>query len=81
MILGKMASGKVTLDDVAPDLGMSTRSLSRKLAALELTYSDVLSILRTALATRYLQDSDLSVTEIAFLLGYADGSSFGAAVR
>ena len=80
-ILARLSSGDVGANSIAMDLGMSVRTLSRRLAEIDLSYSFLLVNLREALATRYIQDSDLSLTQIAFLLGYADSSSFSTAYR
>ena len=66
---------------VAADLGMSQRTLSRRLAELGTSFSQVSDALKRALAERYLRRSDRPLTEIAFLLGYSDLSAFSAAFR
>lgn len=80
-IMTKLVSGDVAIATVASELGLSARSLSRRLAETELTFSKLLSNLREALATRYLRDSDLSVIQVAFLLGYSGASTFSAAYK
>lgn len=66
---------------VAADLGMSQRTLARRLAELGTSFSQVVDVLRRALAERYLHQSDMSLSEIAFLLGYSDLSAFTTAFR
>ena len=46
-----------------------------------MTFSDVLEGLRSDLAKRYLADKDLSISEIAWLLGYQEVSAFTHACR
>ena len=66
---------------VARKLGMSTRSLARRLAVEGLSFASILDDLRAALALRYLEEPDLSISQIAWLLGYREVSSFTHAVK
>ncbi|MFW8595347.1 AraC family transcriptional regulator ligand-binding domain-containing protein [Cribrihabitans neustonicus] len=81
VVAARLPAGPVTLAGVAADLGMSPRSLSRKLALLGTSYFSIAEDLRKALAVRYLKDSSLGLAEIAFLLGYAGLSSFNDAFK
>lgn len=80
-IADHLASGRATQSHIASVLGMSSRSLSRKLAEENTTFGTVLDGLRSSLAKAYLRDSDLTVSEIAYLLGYAQSSSFNEAFK
>ena len=60
---------------------MSTRSFSRRLAAEETTYEEVVDQLRRSLALRYLKDPGMSLSQISWLLGYECSSSFSHAFR
>lgn len=73
--------GKATTSEVARQLGLSRRTLSRSLAAEGVTFTRILEELRAALARRYLQDRELPVTEIAWLLGYREIGSFTHAFK
>jgi AraC-like DNA-binding protein len=73
--------GKARADEIARRLGMSPRTLARRLAAEGLTFAGVLNELRADLARRYLQDQDLTISEIAWLLGYREGSAFTHAFK
>jgi len=73
--------GKGRLSDVARQLGMSTRTLSRKLSAEGVTFPEILGQLRSVLAQRYLSERELPISEIAWLLGYLEVSSFTNAFK
>lgn len=66
---------------IATELGMSERTLMRRLGELNTSFADILERLRKELAMRYLTQDDLSFTHIAFLLGYANQSAFSVACR
>ncbi len=81
LIMARLSSGRVGQDEIAAELGMSQRTLSRRLQEMDLTFRGLLDGLREALATRYLSESDLTQAQIAFMLGFADQSSFITAYR
>ena len=68
--------GRVVVDDVARSLGMSKRTLARKLSDEGLNFTEVLQQLRRDLAVRYLDDRKLHVSKIAWLLGFNEVSTF-----
>lgn len=78
-VASRLCDGHPRLSDVAPDFGLSTRSLQRRLGARGLSYRDLVQDARHSLAMRYLEESETDLTEIAFLLGYADLSAFSRA--
>lgn len=65
-----------TLAGVASRLDTSTRSLQRSLAAESARFSAVLDETRVAEAKRLLHSTELSVTEIGYVCGFADTSHF-----
>lgn len=69
------------IEQVASSLHMTSRTLSRKLAAEGLTYSDLLARVRHALALDYLRTTRLSMEDIAEALGFSDANSFRHAFR
>ena len=73
--------GKAGIADVARRLNTSSRTLSRKLREEGAAFADIRDALRAALARRYLGDRELPVSEIAWLLGYQEVSSFTHAFR
>jgi AraC-like DNA-binding protein len=73
--------GKARVDEVARVLGMSRRTLARRLAAEDLTFVGILEELRKGLALHYLKDANLSVSRIAWLLGFQEVSAFTHAFK
>jgi len=71
-----LPSGRTAVADVAPRLGLSTRSLQRKLRETGTSYQSELQDVRKQLAMSFLQNTTHSCAEIAFLLGYCDPNSF-----
>lgn len=70
-----------SLESAASDLGMSGRTLRRRLAEDGTTYQQELDAVRQKLAHEYFQRGGESVTELALLLGFADSSAFAKAFR
>ena len=80
-IIHELPSGGVNEEAMASRLNMSKRTLHRKLKNSETSFRELLSDIRMQLAERYISDPTFSVTEIAFMLGYADSSAFSRAFR
>ena len=80
-ILEALPSGGVTPERIATTLNMSKRTLSRKLVEDGTRFSSLLLELRKELTDRYIRDTKYSITEIAFMLGYAETSAFSRAFR
>src|SRR4029453_12249983 len=73
--------GRVLVEDVARGLGMSERTLARKLSDEGLNFTEILQQLRRDLAVRYLDDRKLHVSKIAWLLGFHEVSTFTHAFK
>ncbi|OZG75520.1 hypothetical protein BTA51_02470 [Hahella sp. CCB-MM4] len=80
-LLDMLRSQLVGIEPVSQRLNMSARTLQRKLKEEGTTYQNELDHIRRELAESYLGHSRLSVSEIAFLLGYQEQSSFNHAFR
>lgn len=76
ILLEMLPSGQGTIEQVAEQLAMSSRTLQRKLAAERTSFSRLLQATRKKLADFYLKQSQLSPAEISFLLGFQDTNSF-----
>jgi AraC-like DNA-binding protein len=71
--------GKAHKQNIAKMLALSTRTLSRKLTEEGTTFEKVLDDLRRSLALQYIKDPGISLSQIAYLLGYEGSSSFNHA--
>ena len=80
-ISSSLPHGRVVVDDVARSLGMSKRTLARKLSDDGLNFTEVLQQLRRDLAVRYLDDPKLQISKIAWLLGFNEVSAFTHAFK
>jgi AraC-like DNA-binding protein len=68
--------GQAKLDVVARRIGMSARTLTRRLAEEGLTFNEILQQLKSSFAIRYLEEDSIPISKIAWLLGFEDASSF-----
>jgi AraC-like DNA-binding protein len=73
--------GRVLVEDVARNLGMSERTLARKLADEGLNFTEILQQLRRDLAVRYLDDRKLHISKIAWLVGFNEVGAFTHAFK
>ena len=71
---------EATVDDVAKRIGMTGRSLQRRLKDEGTSFNDVREDVRRELARRYLDDG-LAIAEISFLLGFSEPSAFFRAFK
>lgn len=76
VLIDMLPSGEASADAVSKRLGMSKRSLQRKLSDAGETFQSVLDATRSELAIRYLSKGEMSVDEISYLLAYQDPNSF-----
>ena len=73
--------GNPSVTRIARTLGMSRRTLARKLGQERTSFSDLLEDTRKQLALRYVTSPDLALTEIAFLLGFSQTGPFHRAFK
>jgi len=73
--------GQAMANVAAERLGMSERTLMRRLAEEGVTFNEILQQLKASLAIRYLEEDGMPTSRIAWLLGYQDASSFSHACR
>jgi AraC-like DNA-binding protein len=74
-------TGEVAVTQLASGLGMSDRTLGRRLAEEGLTPARLIEQLRQELACNYLTDRAVPLGRITYLLGYSDLSAFTRAFR
>ena len=76
LLLETLPAGESSVEFIADRLAMSKRTLQRKLTAEAETYQSVLHSVRSELADHYLNNSNLSLGEISFMLGFQEPNSF-----
>jgi len=76
-----LRGGVPTLDEVAPRLGMSSRTLRRRLQQDGTSFQELLDSTRCELAKRYLGDGQLPVGAVGFLVGFSEPSTFHRAFK
>jgi AraC-like DNA-binding protein len=78
---GRLRGGDPSLEGVARELGMSERSLQRHLRELGSSFNALADEVREATARLYLEQPDMALTEIGFLLGFSEQSAFTRAYK
>lgn len=75
-LMRSLAGKRPTLQEIARELGMSSRTLQRRLADSRRTFQELLESARRELAHQYLKRPAIEFNEAAFLLGFEDVNSF-----
>jgi AraC-like DNA-binding protein len=76
-----LQEGAPQLGDVARGLHVSLRTLQRRLTEHGTSFQDEVDTVRRELAFQYLKDANLGVSQVAFLLGYSELSTFDRAFK
>jgi len=80
-VLNQLPSGNVTDATIANAINTSQRSLQRKLQQEGTSFKSILTDLRLELAKKYIKNSNLSLMDVAFMLGFSEYSSFSRAFK
>jgi AraC-like DNA-binding protein len=78
-LIGQLPNGEPSKQETARLLAMTERTLLRRLREENTTFQEVLDRLREELAYDYLRRPDLTVENIAYLLGFSSSSTFSRA--
>lgn len=81
IVAGELQGGNPTLEAVADKLGISSRTLRRRLQEEGTTHKQLVDGLRRDLAVQYLRERSLAVSEVSFLLGFSEPSAFHKAFK
>lgn len=77
----ELTSGNPTLERVAARLGVSARTLRRRLESEGMTFSELVDDTRHRLALQYMTRPELRLAEVAFLIGFSDVATFHRAFK
>ena len=80
-IIEHLPSGDATVDKVASELFFSTRTLQRMLKQENVSFLKLLNDTRRDLAVEYVKNEEMDLTEIAFLLGFSELSTFSRSFK
>jgi AraC-like DNA-binding protein len=81
LLLSGYLDERLTIDDCANLLGMSSRTLQRRLSENETSFNELLDQTRFDSAKQLLRDKSISVSDICYELGYANPANFTRAFR
>jgi len=80
-IIDGLANGQVTETSIAEEMHTTPRNLHRKLQKEDTSFKTLLTEMRKELAQQYIQDRSKTLTEISFMLGFSEVSSFSRAFK
>ncbi|SHO47495.1 AraC family transcriptional regulator [Desulfopila aestuarii] len=80
-IVEHLPSGDATVEKIASELFVSTRKLQRLLQEEGTSFLTLLNSTRQSIAEQYVQNKNMDLTEIAFLLGFSDQSTFSRSFK
>jgi AraC-like DNA-binding protein len=81
LLMPILHTGDAGMDTVAAKMGLSRRTLLRKLKAEDATFETVLDELRHKMALNFLNGKKVSVNETAYLVGFSDPAAFSRAFK
>jgi AraC-like DNA-binding protein len=81
LVTSQLQSGDTRMSTVADNLAMSVATLRRRLDEEGTSHTEILDDIRHQLAKTYLRDPRLTISEIAFMLGFAHVAAFYKAFR
>ena len=81
IIAREFRGGDPSLERVADQLGLTPRTLQRKLHEMGTSHNELLDQMRRQLAMRYLREREMAICEVAYLLGFSESSSFHRAFK
>ena len=80
-VRGTLSSGRCSIEHCSKRLGSSVRTLQSSLSDQGLRFSDILEQQRIEIAKSHLEAGELTLSDVASMLGYSEQSSFGRAFK
>ena len=81
LIKDELSGGNASIERIADTLSMSSRTLQRKLREHGTSHQELLDQMRKDLAMRYLQEREMAICEVAYLLGFSESSALHRAFK
>jgi AraC-like DNA-binding protein len=80
-IKDELKGGDASLERIAAKLGLSSRTLQRRLREQNSSHNELLDEVRKQHAVRFLGEQHMAVCEVAYLLGFSESSAFHRAFK
>jgi AraC-like DNA-binding protein len=80
-IASRLSRSETAIEIVARDLGLSSRTLQRRLSASGLSYQELFDGVRREAAEKHIEDPSLAIGEVAYLAGYSEPAAFHRAFK
>jgi AraC-like DNA-binding protein len=81
LLVERLPGGEPTQAEIGRAIGLNTRALQRRLSAEGMTYARLIDDTRREMALAYVREARYSLTEVAYLLGFATPGAFTRAFR
>jgi AraC-like DNA-binding protein len=81
IVADRLGSGRLALGDIARALGLSDRTLRRRLSEAGTSFSALVERKRIDLAREWLTGTDFDLKHISFMLGYSEPAAFSRAFK
>ncbi len=81
LLISILPTGNANMLMIATSLGLSRKTLFRRLKIEGVTFEKVLDELRHTMAVHYLREKKISVNETAYLVGFSDPAAFSRAFK
>lgn len=81
LLIPLLHTGEANIDAIAARVGLSRQTLYRRLKSEGATFEEVLDELRRRLALDYVEGGEVSLNEIAYLVGFSDPAAFSRAFK
>ena len=81
LIIERLPTGSASIEAIAGQLGMSSKTLERRLAEQGESFSALLDRTRFYAVTHYLQDPDMRLAQVAYLAGFTEPAALVRAFK
>ena len=81
LIIERLPAGSASINAIAGELGLSSKTLERRLAEQGESFSALLDRTQFNAVTHYLEDPDMGLTQVAYLAGYTESAALVRAFK
>ena len=81
LVIERLPTGSASIDSIAKELSMSSKTLARRLAEQGQSFSALLDRTRFNAVTHYLEETDMRLTQVAYLAGYTEPAALVRAFK